>query len=201
MTYNPDLHHRRSIRLPGYDYSAAGAYFVTVCAQGRQCLFGTVINGVMQVNDAGRMVEAVWHELPERFIHVTLDECVVMPNHFHCIVLLPDRGKPRVCPYDDGRGESCIRPESGHKDPGDHKDRPYGTMNDSLGRIIQVFKSLTTNAYIRGVKENGWPPFPGRLWQRNFYERVIRDDAELAATREYIAINPDNWAEDEENVP
>lgn len=203
MDYDPAVHHRRTIRLPGYDYSGAGGYFVTICVQGRECLFGSVHDGEMQLNEAGQMVKQVWNGLNSRFSTLALDTCVVMPNHLHGIILLTDcRAELHVRPDDDvRRGESCIRPEPAHKYQGDHQDRPYGTTKDSLGRVIQGFKSLTTNAYIRGVSGNGWPPFPGRLWQRNYFEQIIRNEAELSAIREYIAANPANWAEDHENVP
>jgi len=88
MPYDPTRHHRRSIRLKGYDYSQAGAYFVTICTQDRACLFGKVVNGEMRLNDAGRMVLAEWNMLPERFPHVVLDAFVVMPNHVHGIVVI-----------------------------------------------------------------------------------------------------------------
>ncbi len=208
MNYDPELKHRRSIRLQGYDYADAGGYFVTICTQGRESLFGRVIDGKMHLNDAGRMVEQLWSSLPVRFPTVTLDVFIVMPNHFHGIVLLTDcdirRGESCIRPNPD---EPCIthendlRPEPAHKEQGDHKDRPYGTTKDSLGRIIQGFKSLTTNAYIRGVNENGWQPFSGKLWQRNYYEQIIRNEAELTAIREYSAANPSNWDEDHENIP
>lgn len=86
--FDPDKHHRRSIRLPGYDYSRAGAYFVTICAQDRACLFGDIADGVMRLNDAGRVVERCWHEIPIHFPHVELDEFVIMPNHVHGIIVI-----------------------------------------------------------------------------------------------------------------
>jgi putative transposase len=106
-----------------------------------------------------------------------------------------------------GRGESCIRPGSfngadanaENENPGEHKVRPYGTADDSLGRVIQAFKSLTTLAYAEGVDHRTWTPFPGKLWQRNYYERVVRNDNELTRARDYIANNPNNWAQDSEN--
>lgn len=197
MRYDPDVHHRRSIRLKGYDYAEAGAYFVTICVQGRECLFGRVVDGAMVLSDAGRVVDETLRRLPGRFPGMALDAFVVMPNHVHGIVLILDgRGEPRVRPIlEDRRGESCIRPN----DQGDHKDRPYGTAQDSLGRIVQAFKSLATMEYTHGVNQSGWPPFPGRLWQRNYYERVIRNDDELHRARKYIAENPMKWAEDKEN--
>ncbi len=99
MTYNPDIHHRRSIRLKEYDYSSAGAYFVTICAHGRECLFGQIVNDKMQLNNAGEMLENVWLELPGRFPNMALDSFVVMPNHFHGIVIVTDAvGAPLAAP-------------------------------------------------------------------------------------------------------
>ena len=100
MTYNPDIHHRHSIRLREYDYSATGAYFITICTQDRTCRFGEICEGAIVLNDAGLMVESAWNALPERYPGVELDAFVVMPNHFHGIIVLPDR-----------RGESRIRPQ------------------------------------------------------------------------------------------
>jgi len=178
---------RRSIRLQGYDYSRAGAYFVTICAQNRECLFGEITDGEMVLNDAGMMIQTVWDQLPMRFSNTELAGFVVMPNHIHGIVFL---GR---------RGESCIRPISLNHNKGDHKDRPYGTLPDTLGRIIQAFKSIATHEYIHGVKQLGWPPFPGKIWQRNYYEHIIRNDNEFNRIREYIANNPMQWELDREN--
>ena len=86
MKHDPDKHHRRSIRLKGYDYSQAGAYFVTICTQDRECLFGDIVDGEMRLNDAGHMVRDVWHKIPEHFPYADIDEFVVMPNHFHGII-------------------------------------------------------------------------------------------------------------------
>lgn len=204
MNYDPDIHQRRSVRLREYDYSSAVAYFVTTCAQGRECLFGVVADGTMHLKDDGSMVSEWWLKLPGKFPGIVLDEYTIMPNHFHGIIMInePDndvdrRGEPRVRPP----LESCIRPplNGEHENQGEHKVRPYGTSAGTVGRIVQAFKSITTNAYIRGVNEHGWPPFPGRLWQRNYYERVIRDDRELDAARKYILENPLKWHLDREN--
>lgn len=202
MKYDPDRHHRRSIRLREYDYSTTGAYFVTICAQGRECLFGEVRDGAMNLNDSGCMLSEGWLKLPDKFPDVALDEYVIMPNHFHGIIVLnePDddvdrRGEPRVRPP-----LKCEHKDHGeHKNQGEHKVRPYGTAEGSVGRIVQAFKSMTTNAYIHGVNEHGWPLFAGRLWQRNYYERVIRDERELDAARKYIFENPIKWDLDREN--
>lgn len=184
MGYDPDIHHRRSIRLRGYDYSSAGAYFITICIQGRTCLFGDIADGVLQPNDAGRMVAEWWLKLPGKFPGITLDECVVMPNHFHGIVNIvgaPPCGSPPL----------YSTPKSG---------RPHGAA-PTVGDVMDWFKTMTTNAYIKGVNHAGWPPFAGRLWQRNFFERVLRNDSELNGIREYIRSNPVNWANDDEYVP
>jgi len=373
MAFNPEKHHRRSIRLKGYDYSMAGAYFVTMCVSNRQRLFGNVIDGKMILNEAGRMVETIWMQLAIRFEFIELDEFTVMPNHFHGILVLSGRcescirpgsdescirtdsdescirtgrcescirpvsdescirtdsdescirtgrgescirpvsdescirtdsdescirtgrgescirpgsdescirtdsdescirtgrgescirpvsdescirtdsdescirtgrGESCIRPVSDescirtdsdescirtGRGESCIRPVSDESCirtdsdescictgrgescirpstvSGDHKDRPDGTLPGTVGRVIQAFKSISTHEYINGVKHKNWTPFPGKLWQRNYYEHIIRDDESLKRIRAYIINNPLQWAYDREN--
>ena len=186
MNFNPDIHRRRSIRLKGHDYSRSGAYFVAVRLQNRGCVFGNILDTEMILNDAGRMVQSVWEELPVHYPGIQIDSFVIMPNHVHGIIVLTE---PTQC-----RGESRIRPHQG-----DHKDRPYGTLAGTIGRIMQGFKSITTRKYIIGIRDNGWPPFHKRLWQRNYYEHVIRDDPEMDRIREYIVANPSQWLEDEEN--
>ncbi|WP_373499279.1 transposase [Desulfococcus sp.] len=188
--YNPAIHHRRSIRLQGYDYSQAGAYFITICTHIRECLFGEIKDREMQTNDAGKMVHTVWNDIPFRFDGLELDIFIVMPSHIHGIIVLPWR-----------RGESCIRPSpttdhsTDHKE-GDHKDRPYGTLPGTVGRIVQAFKSISTRGYTVGVKKSGWSPFQGKLWQRNYWEHIIRNETELNRTRAYIQDNPDQWESD-----
>ncbi|MBI3810731.1 MAG: transposase [Nitrospirae bacterium] len=186
MRYNSDIHHRRSVRLKAHDYSLAGAYFVTICTQNRECVFGEIQKAEMILNNAGRMVQNVWDELPVRYPGVQIDSFIIMPNHIHGIILLTGSTQRR--------GESRIRPNQG-----DHKDRPYGTLAGTIGRVMQGFKSMTTRKYISGIRDNGWPPFEKRLWQRNYYERVVRDDSEMHRVREYITGNPAGWLEDEEN--
>lgn len=189
MKYDPDVHHRRSIRWKGFDYSAAGAYFVTVCVQGRECFFGKMVGGEMVMNAAGKMVQSTWETLPERFPHLALDECVVMPNHFHGILWIV--GAPLV----GAPGQDIQKPIHTRADARRAGTRPAPTLGD----IVGAFKSLSTNAYIEGVNNHGWPPFAGRLWQRNYYERVIRDEEEMRAARQYIRENPATWDIDAEN--
>jgi REP element-mobilizing transposase RayT len=340
MPYDPNRHHRRSIRLKGYDYSQAGAYFITICTQDRACLFGKVVNGEMRLNDAGRMVLAEWNMLPERFPHVVLDAFVVMPNHVHGIVVItnpatddtattaptivgtglvpvpnagtmgavpnagtmgaapdagtmgaapdtgamgaaPDTGMMGAAPNDGmmgaapdagtmgavpnagtmgavpNAGTMGAAPDDGMMgaapDAGTMGAAPdagmmgavpnAGTMGavpddgattrvaptavtivgtglvpvpnagattrvaptvgdivaPTVGDIVGAFKSRVTVEYIRGVKTSGWPPFRGRLWQRNYYEHIIRNERALNAIRQYIMENPRRWQMDREN--
>ena len=176
---------RHSIRLKGYDYSQAGAYFVTLCTHHRTCLFGEIVDREMHLNDTGHMVKAVWDQLAHRFDNVELDERVIMPNHIHGVIFIV--GAPLVGAL-KGAG-TRIRAGT----------RPAPTATSSLGDIVGAFKSIATHEYIGGVKQHGWPRFSGKLWQRNYYERVVRDDAELNAVRAYIAENPRRWDMDREN--
>ena len=154
---------RPSLRLPTYDYSQPGGYFVTICTLDRICLFGQVTEGTLRLTDAGHMVGQIWEELPQRFGHISLDASITMPNHFHGIVIIQE-----------------------------HRAR------QGLGQIIGAFKSLTTNRYIVGVRRSGWERFTGRLWQDNYFEHVIRNEASLKRIREYIANNPAQWETDPE---
>ena len=184
---------RRSLRLQGYDYSRPGAYFITICTKNGECLFGEIVADKMVMNDAGKMVQRIWNDLTLRFMNVELDELIIMPNHIHGIIIL------------HGRGEPCVRPDATHTivlvdhKPGDHKDRPYGTLPDTVGRIIQAFKSETTHAYIHGIKNNGWPRFSGKLWQPNYYDHIIRNEKQFNKIRDYIINNPKKWQLDREN--
>ena len=181
VKFDPAKHHRRSIRLAGFDYAQAGSYFVTICTQNRECVFGEVVQGQMISNGRGQMVESVWHQLPQHYTRVKADAFVVMPNHVHGIVILVGAG-PGACPDRSGQPQGVA---------------PTGAM--SLTDVVQRFKSLTTAQYRWGVRKDGWLPFSGRLWQRNYYEHIIRAEDELCRVRQYIADNPLRWAEDPEN--
>ena len=169
-SYDPETHDRRSIRLKGYDYSQAGAYFVTLVARDRSCLFGSVVDGVVRLNDAGRLVRDLWEWLAARYPYVTLDEYVVMPSHLHGIIAIANQ-----C-----RGGSRTAQTLPRRQP--------------LGRMIGAFKTVSTKR-LNLARET-----PGRkVWQRNYYERVIRNDEELTAIREYIVNNPVRWELDKYN--
>ncbi len=168
--------HRRSLRLKEYDYSQAGAYFITLCTQNGASLFGNVVGGEMHHSEAGKMVVSVWNEIRIFYPGLDIDAFVVMPNHLHGILILA---------VATATGEK----KQGAKDCGDL----------SLGAVVGRFKTLTMKRYVDGVQQSGWPRFHGRLWQRNYYEHVIRDEASLDHIRQYIVENPSRWSFDREN--
>jgi putative transposase len=177
---------RRSVRLKEYDYSQTGAYFVTICTQNRECLLGEITDGEMKLNNAGRIVQLAWDKLPRRYLETELDAYVIMPNHLHGIVILhsesvgarssrPDESKTV------GAGSSC--PNKGREN-----------RAPTLGTIVAYFKYQTTTQ-INAIRNVGIQKF----WQRNYYEHVIRNEADLAEVREYILNNPARWNEDDYN--
>ncbi len=186
MKYDPKIHHRKSIRLKNYDYSQAGLYFVTICTQNQLHLFGEIVHDEMVLNDAGLMVEKWYSELENKFTDMKCREMIIMPNHFHCIV--ENVGADlRVCPK---QGENVERGE--HIEQGEHIGSP-------LHRVVQWFKTMTTNEYIRAVKTHDWQRFDKKLWQRNYWEHIIRNDNEYQCIAQYIMDNPQKWTLDKLN--
>jgi REP element-mobilizing transposase RayT len=185
MRYDPDIHHRRSIRLKGYDYSRAGAYFVTICTHHHQCLFGRIENGVMFLNDAGEMISRWWNELKNKYANIEIDDYVVMPNHFHGIIHIVG-------------ADLCVCPDNNsERIKGEHAGSPL--QRTPIYKMAQWFKTMTTNKYILNVKQNHWKPFNGTLWQRNYYEHIIRNETSFHKIRQYIINNPTTWATDQLN--
>ncbi len=184
MSFDPQKHHRRSIRLQGYDYSQSGTYYFTIVTQGKALLFGEIKNGEVILNEAGKMILKWWHELPKKFPHIKLGTFIIMPNHVHGIIIIESVGADlRVCPNDDS-----VYPNNDNSDNGrTHRSAP------TLGTIMQWFKTMTTNEYIRGVKNLDWQPFDRRLWQRNYYEHIIRNQQDWERIHNYIEANPINW--------
>jgi putative transposase len=174
---SPDTRHRRSLRLPGYDNSQSNAYLVTICAAHKKILFGNIKDGIMRLSEAGQVVVEEWLKTAKLRPYLTLDESVVMPNHFHGILWVdetPKEGTARRAPTMEGFG----KPVTG-----------------SLPTIIGAFKAAVTRR-IKPLKNISG----GEVWQRGFYEHVIHDDESLNRIREYIINNPLNWEFDRENL-
>ncbi|MCK6610508.1 MAG: hypothetical protein L6Q78_05650 [Bacteroidia bacterium] len=225
--YNPNIHHRKSIRLKGYDYAQAGLYFITICCQNRACLFGEVVNKEMKLNDAGTMVENEWLKLPNRFQNIQLHEYVVMPNHFHAIleivgatlvVAQNDAGNQNNTSIQNGQPQGFAQTVNTSNNDDSKMGQPQGfahpvnTSNDddskmgqpqgiaptgkTVGNMIGAFQSIVTVEYIRGVKTLNWQPFDGKLWQRNYYEHIIRNEQSYLTISNYIKNNPAKWGDD-----
>ncbi|MHB8376854.1 MAG: transposase [Dehalococcoidia bacterium] len=197
MTAREGAAKRRSIRLAGYDYAQPGAYFVTVCTQARAPLLAEIVNGELRMNAAGKMIEHWWQRLPSKFDKVELDAFVVMPDHVHGIIVLLGDDHVGAAP--------CGRPLSANADDSDtttatgyqmggHAGPPLPQRGGApLSRVVAWYKTMTTNDYIRNVRSSGWMPFDGRLWQRNYYEHIVRSEDALNRLRRYVEENPANW--------
>jgi len=228
MRYDPNKHHRRSIRLKGYDYTQAGVYFVTIVTQNRACLFGDIVAGEVRLNAFGQAVAETWLWLGTQYGYVELDEWVVMPNHLHGIIIITGTGDGR--PADGGGvgGGSRTAPTvigatgggggvgggsrtvptvigatgGGGGVGGGSRTAPTVIASTApmvkrkpLGRLIGAFKTVSTK------RINEYRGTPGVVvWQRNYYEHIIRDERSLNRIREYIAANPLRWHLDRENV-
>ena len=175
MKYDPDKHHRRSIRLPGYDYSQSGAYFVTICAYQRQCVFGDVVDGQMVLNQYGVIVADEWQKSSIIRREIELDRWVMMPNHFHGIVMITNDN------HVGANGRSPLRGIS-----------PSQMKPKSLSSLMAGFKSITTKKINILRNASGTT-----LWQRNYYEHIIRNQDAMNKIRQYIINNPVSWQIDQ----
>lgn len=164
---------RRSVRLAEYDYSRDGAYFVTVCAHSRECLFGSIANLVMVPNAFGKIAVSEWLKTHVLRPNVILDEFVVMPKHFHGIIVITSSRGVLSCPPTRGSLRS---------------------PSQTVGAIVRGWKGAVT----KQINEMRGTP-NALVWQRNYYEHIIRNEQDLQAIREYIVNNPARWADDEEN--
>jgi len=170
MKFDPQKHHRRSIRLKGFDYSSAGTYFVTIVAWRREMLFGEIVDGINLLNDCGKIVAEKWEWLETQYSYVELGAWIVMPNHFHGILVI----------HEDGRGGS--------------RSAPTPIKHKPLGGLIGAFKTVSTK-YINLLRNT-----EGQLvWQRNYFEHIIRTEREWDNIHRYIESNPSMWTEDDEN--
>jgi REP element-mobilizing transposase RayT len=193
MKFNPEIHHRRSIRLKGYDYSRNGAYFVTICSWNRECLFGE-ISGIKTsepeiiLNEYGKIVHDEWNRTVLIRKEIEIGEFIVMPNHFHGIVLIQGRGDRLVAPM--STIADCIQ---GRPPVAPTEDRP-GPKPKSISSFLAGFKSIVTKR-INELRQTPGAP----VWQRNYYEHIIRNETELNRISQYIISNPANWYNDENN--
>lgn len=196
MKFDSEKHHRRSIRLKGYDYSQPGYYSVTICSRNRQCIFEDIINDVgaglapaqlnvtlspqknsfpnenktiFQLTEIGYIINKNWKAIPNLYKNIDIDEFVIMPNHLHGIIIISRYYK---------RATARIAP--------------------TLGQIIGSFKSKCVVEYLKFIRENNLNAI-GNMWHRNYYDHIIRNDKELNEIRKYIKNNPSNWAKDENN--
>lgn len=201
MENNKPLHNRHSIRLKGYDYSKSGAYFITICIKDKLHFFGKIQNGKMILNDAGIMIDKWWQKIQEKFPDIELGEYQIMPNHFHAVVIntgISVGADPRVRPENEtsvsnelsdmnfGQTHGSAPTDAPEQISGEHTGSP-------LHALVQWFKTMTTNEYIHGVKSSGWRPFYGKMWQRNYYEHIIRDESSYQTIADYIINNPAKW--------
>ena len=194
MKYNPQIHHRRSIRLQGYDYSQNGAYFITLCTHNRECLFGQIQNGQMILNEYGKIVEQCWNNLSNHYDNIELDAYVIMPNHFHGIILITDN-------VDNVDNVRAIRELPIHELPihelprQQQKQRQQQRRKMLLPKIVGRFKTNSAKQI------NQMRNTPGiSVWQRNYYEHIIRDEKSLENIRNYIINNPAKWQNDDYNL-
>ena len=173
--------------MKGYDYSQAGAYFVTIVAWQREMLFGEIVDGKMALNEMGKIVSEKWQWLEAQYEYVELGISVAMPNHFHGILVIHDlgRGGSRSAPMDDGRPTNL----------GDSRIAPTAIKRKPLGGLIGAFKTVSTKQINLLRNTDGQP-----VWQRNYYEHIIRDEREMDRIYRYIEANPARWAEDDENT-
>ncbi|MDO8461378.1 MAG: transposase [Deltaproteobacteria bacterium] len=197
MKFNPDIYHRQSIRLKNYDYSRLGAYFVTVCTWRREHLFGRVRDGIVELNEYGKIVADEWSRTSVIRAEIELDTFVVMPNHFHGIFIINNcRGTAPTCPIQKNMPKSPVRNAGvvGMSPPCPYEK--FGKpVSGALGTIMGHFKSIVTKR-INTIRQSPGTP----VWQRNYHEHIIRDELELDRIRQYVANNPQNWDNDPENL-
>jgi len=183
MRYDPQKHHRRSIRLRGYDYGGGGAYFITICAHRKEPLFGEVAGGEIRLNAVGEITRDEWYRSAELRPEVLLDAFAVMPNHIHGIVAL------------DGSVAGAEDFRAGSPAPGGARRAPLRRPARSLGAFVAGYKSRVTSR-VRALTGDA----EKRVWQRNYYEHIIRDGREADEIRLYIVNNVLTWAGDPDNA-
>jgi len=198
MAIDPKFHHRGSIRLKEYDYSQPGGYFVTLCTHRRECILGDIADGNVQLNQFGEIVKEEWLRTEQIRPEITMDEFMVMPNHMHGIIMIRNDihnksvGAHGGAPQD--RAHINVPWDRAYRGVRAHGGAPLRREPKTLGSIIAGFKSVVTHR-INLLRKTPLTP----IWQRNYYEHVIRDEENLNRIRQYIIDNPVKWDEDEEN--
>ncbi len=188
--YNPTIHHRRSIRLKGYDYSQAGLYFITICCQDRVCRLGKIENGVMICNELGEIAYREWMKTAELRPQIELDAFMVMPNHIHGILKINEIDMDTLhSPNNTGDNTGDNMGECNSPNNTGECNSPLRSPSNTIGAIIRGYKSSVT-------KQFGLMGFDEKLWQRNYYEHIIRDEQSYQIISEYIINNPKKWADD-----
>jgi REP element-mobilizing transposase RayT len=175
--YNPKIHKRRSIRLPLFDYAEPCDYFITICTKDKKCLFGSIRNNKIELYQCGYIVKNNIQNIMHRYDHVRIASYIIMPNHLHAVI--------QIKTNQDAVGAQFIAPQ---------EFAQRGVMNHAptVGMIVRAFKARCTHDI------HSFAP-DATVWQRNYYERIIRSDDELFDTIEYIKNNPNNWAKDPMN--
>ena len=175
-------HHRRSIRLQQYDYTQSGFYFIAICTHNRFCLFGAIDNHTMRFTEQGEIAVACWSVIPDHFSIIELDEFIVMPNHVHGILRVGDF-----------RGTACRAPTTGAATTTTAFEQFGVPVSGSIPTVIRSFKSAVT----KGINDLSQSSARCVVWQRNYWEHLIRDEVELQRLREYIRNNPVHWVSDQ----
>ena len=189
MNQDSQRYHRRSIRLKGYDYRTPAMYFITIRTYNRNCIFGNINNGRMLLNISGKVVDFTWRDLPNHNPHLRLDEYIIMPDHMHGIIIIT---KPCIVKADSvgaGSEPAPTTPANKLSFPMiDNRLSIFNRQNPGIPDIIRQFKTFSARRVNDVRKTQGSP-----VWQRNYYEHIIRNDRTLHRIREYIIWNPCNW--------
>lgn len=189
MNYNPKIHNRKSIRLKGYNYACSGLYFITVCCEHKKNRFGEIENDEMVLNDFGKMAYDEWLKLTERFTHIELDVFQIMPNHIHGII-----GIKHVIGSEFQSEQFEIEKLVLAQPQGLPLQPPQESTNKTINDIVGAYKSLVANKCLAMAKLKN--ETLGKLWQRNYYEHIIRDEKGYQNISNYIINNPLNWPDD-----
>ena len=199
--YNPEIHHRNSTRLKGYNYAQNGAYYVTICVRNRNCLFGEIVSGSIRLSEYGEIASEEWKRLGNRFQRVTFDVFQIMPNHIHSIICIDNVGATlavalNVVGVDNSAAHIMDNPQNRTcANRAGASPAPTTITTTTVGNIVGAYKSLTYKRCLDLCKSKN--ETLGKLWQRNYYEHIIRNDAEYYRISDYIDNNPETWLNDE----